>query len=203
MISQLFTQDTFKLLTLFSLSPGSRFNRNEIKERVVLNNVPLDKAISRLLASGVVRKEGSLYSLNFENSYSKMLIDVCRRQHVQLKKLPLKVYFLLADLALHVSSVRGVEVYLFGSYSKLVFTERSDVDIAFLLPKQHRDTPDACKRPLSPASSGRDSLLKLAAKAGEAYGMNVEPHFFEKSGFYANRKDPLVKEILKNGVRIV
>ena len=71
MINPAFTPDCFKIMTLFSVSPGSRHNRNEIKEKIGLNNVPLDNALFRLLNSSILKKEGNFYSVNFENEEGK------------------------------------------------------------------------------------------------------------------------------------
>ena len=32
---------------------------------------------------------------------------------------------------------------------------------------------------------------------------NIEIHYFSKNEFYKNKKDPLIKDILKNGVRVI
>ena len=79
MISQIFYANSFKIVALFALSPGSRFKRKEIKEKTKLNNVPLDKALSRLVSSGIVKKENNLFSINFESkeaekNYRKKII---------------------------------------------------------------------------------------------------------------------------------
>jgi len=186
MISQLFSQDCFKVLSLFSLSPGSRFNRDEIKAKVLLNNVPLDAALARLLSSGVLVRVGNFYSLNFESDFAKVLVDLCRKQHKLLKELPLVVYYLLLDFVSALSSVKGVEVLLFGSYSKLVFTEKSDIDLAVLTIKR----------------VDKVFFNGLVLKLEKVYGKNVEVHFFDKRSFLKSKKDPLVKDILKNGIRL-
>jgi len=71
MINQIFNLDSFKILSLFSLSPGSRFRRKEIKERTKLNNIPLDKTLLKLLSGKILKKEENLYMLNFENKNTK------------------------------------------------------------------------------------------------------------------------------------
>lgn len=187
MISQVFTQDTFKILTVFSLSPGSRFRRKDLQERAVMNNVPLDKALGRLSASGMVKKESSYYAINFESEHAEAFIAICAKQHRQLKQLPLKVYFVLSDIVFQLSLLKGIELYLFGSYSKLIFTEKSDVDIAFLTTKQTK--------------SG--IISKSIEKIAKAYSKNVEIHFFDKKAFYSNKKDPLIGEIIRNGMRLI
>ena len=189
MISQIFTQDAFKLLTLFSLSPGSRFKRKELKERTILNNVPLDKALQRLLSSKLLIKEGTYYSLNFESEYAKYFIAICAKQHKQIRRLPLKIYFLLLDFIFQASLCKSIEVYLFGSYSKLVFSEKSDVDIAVLT------SPNA--------KEAKGALLAAAAKFGKSYDKEVQLHFFDRKSFYSNKRDPLVAEIIRNGIRLI
>ena len=188
MISPVLNQDAFKLLTVFSLSPGSRFRRKELKELTRLNNVPLDKALLRLVSSGMLSKRGT-YSVNIENEWVETLIRLCSKQHIQLKRIPLKVYFIIADFVFQASSFKGIELYLFGSYSKLVFSEKSDIDVAVLT--------------LQNAKVVKGQLLALAEKLGKSYGKDVQLHFFDKKAFYSNKKDALVSEIIKNGVLLI
>lgn len=187
MISQVFTQDTFKIMSLFALSPGSRLNRKDIKEKTRLNNIPLDKALMRLRSARLLKKEGNYYAISFENEYVNNFLAICSKQHKQTKKLPLSVYLLLSDFVFQASVLKGVEVYLFGSYSKLVFRKESDIDIAVLIAKD----------------VDRKDLVKLTKKLEKVYSKNIELHFFYRKKFYANKKDPLIKEILKNGTALV
>ena len=186
MISLLMDAGAFKVLTLFGLSPGSRFNRKEIKEKTLLNNMPLDAALKNALASGVLKKSGNHYSLNTGDEKTMSLMSLVSSQYKSMKNLPLSVYFLLSELAGVAALERGVEIYLFGSYSKLVYSDKSDVDVAILTTK----------------FTGKEGLRAAARKLGSKYGKAVELHFFEKHSFHKNHKDPLVKEILKNGTRL-
>ncbi len=77
------------------------------------------------------------------------------------------------------------EIWLFGSYSKLVFNEKSDVDIAFLI----SDKID------------KEKIRKYLRKIEKHYEKTIEEHFFEKKVFYKNKKDLLVKEIIQHGIR--
>src|SRR3989338_789973 len=88
MINPAFTPDCFKIMTLFSVSPGSRHNRNEIKEKIGLNNVPLDNALFRLLNSSILKKEGNFYSVNFENEEGKKIIAMCSSQYKEMREMP-------------------------------------------------------------------------------------------------------------------
>lgn len=185
MISQIFTQNTFKIISLFSLSPGSSFNRKAIKEKTKLNNIPLDEAIARLISSEILKKEKNYYSINFENEYSQGFIDICSKQQKQMKNLPLNIYFLITDFVLQISTHKHAEAYLFGSYSKLIFTEKSDVDIAVVSIK-----------------IDKKAIEKTARKLEKTYKKQIQLHYFEKKAFYKNKKDPIVKEIIENGIKL-
>ena len=186
MISPIFDQNIFKIISLFSLAPGSRFSRKEIKEKTKLNNVPLDVSLARLLKSEILKKEG-YYSVNFENDYGKNILQLASKQYKQLKELPFDIYLLLVDVAYIASGVKEAEAHLFGSYSKLVYKEGSDIDIALLITKKFNKV----------------SFEKQVNKIKKVYRKNVEILYFDKFDFYKNKKDPLVTEVLKNGIRLI
>lgn len=187
MIVQIFDSDSFSVLSLFSLSPGSAFRRNEIKARTRLNNVPLDKALLKLSYSGILKRENKLYRIDFRNEYAKKIMDIFSSQYKDMKELPFDVYLMLSDLVLKFSAIKDIEAYLFGSYSKLIYNEKSDVDIAILTPKKF----------------DKKNVSNVIKRAEKIYGKIIEAHFFEKKIFYENKKDPLVDEIIKNGMRII
>lgn len=186
MINLIFNRDEFKILTIFSISPGSRFRRNEIKEKTRLNNVPLDVALLKLIRSSIIKKEKNFYSINFENEYSKLIIEIILKEYRLLKEIPLDIYFLIIDLISESELLKKTEIYLFGSYSKLVYKDTSDIDLAVLTSK------DIDKKIAD----------KIIQKLEKKYKKNIELHFFEKSEFYKNKKDPLVKDIIKNGIKL-
>jgi len=187
MINQIFDKDCFKVISLFSLSPGSKFRRKEMKEKTRLNNVPLDKALQRLLSTQILKKERNFYSINFQNNLSKQVLDISIKQYKDLKELPFDVYLILLDLVRETSISGGVEIYLFGSYSKLIFNEKSDVDIA-IIKEENLD---------------EENIEKIIQKLEKVYEKNIEIHFFEKKMFYKNKNDPIVKEIRENGVKLI
>lgn len=187
MINPILDQNIFKILSLFSISPGSRFNRKDIKDKTLLNNIPLDRGLVRLRKTGILSKKGNYYSLNFENDTAKTLIATLSKEYKRLKELPFDVYLVLADLVNELSIQKGAEAYLFGSYSKLVYKEGSDIDIAILVIQKF----------------DKGGFKRKVEKLGKTYKKNIELHFFDKIKFYKNKKDPLVKEIIKNGVRLV
>ena len=182
MISPIFNKDVLKLLTLFSISPGSRFLRNYIKEKTKLNNVNLDNALNVLLNSGLVKKEKRFLYFNLDY---KPIIDIVFQQYKELKQIPLDVYFLIIDFIFFINKFKNLDIYLFGSYSKLIFKEGSDVDLALIFDK---------------ADKGK--INNFTRKIELKYNRKIEVHYFEKN-FYKNKKDPVVNEILKNGVKLI
>lgn len=183
---ELFEKNTFKVLALFSMSPGSRFTREEIKRRTRINNISLNNTINLLLSLKIFSNEGRLLSLNHSNAENNVILEIFSKHHKKLKNLPLNVYFAIFDITKEVAQMKNAgDVYLFGSYSKLVFREDSDIDIAVV-----SDNIDKKK------------LNSIISKLEKRHKKKIEVHYFS-SDFYANRKDPLVKEIIQNGVKLI
>jgi len=181
----MFDGNIVKVLTLFSISPGSGFTRNEIKNKTLLNNVPLDNTLKTMLYDQILVLEKRVYRLNFENKYMKPLLDLITKEYLRFKELPLNIYLLLVDLSYTFSNLNHLEnMLLFGSYSKLIYTDKSDVDIAFV---------SKCK------INKNEIKLKLK-KLEQKYKKVIEEHFFDKKDMGVN--DPLIKEIKKNGIII-
>lgn len=174
-------------MTLFSLSPGSKFNRTEIQQKTKLNNLVLDKALQRLVSSSILQKNKRLYSFNFEDENAKLILNMVKKQYLQLKELPLAVYYQICDFVEAVSVFKNLEVILFGSYAKLIYKDKSDIDLAVVY-------------------SGKldnKRINHLTGKISQSYGKLMEIHYFEKNRFYKNKKDPLVKGILRDGIRLI
>ncbi len=185
MISQIFDHDIFNVLTVMSLSMGSRFQREELKKRTRMNNVALDNALLALLNSGIIKKEKKYLLVNFENKHAKQVLDVVLAQYKELKEIPLNAYFSVIDMVLFLSRFKNNEVYLFGSYAKLIFKDSSDIDLAVIS-----------------EAIDKKAVSRAMQKAEKRYGKEIEMHYFEKN-FYKNKKDPLVLDILKNGTRLI
>lgn len=184
MITTILNRDVAEVLTVFSISPGSRFLRIDLQERTKQNNANLDKALNILLNSGIIKKEKKLLSLDMEKG--KEISSLVIKDYKNLKELPLDVYFSITNLLHSLARIKGIEVYLFGSYSKLVYNEKSDIDIALIT--------DSLK--------DRKTISKMTGKIESRYGKPIEIHSFGKS-FHKNKKDPLVKDILRNGIRLI
>lgn len=184
MISQIFNKDVAIVLTIFAISPGSRHLRGDLKEKTKLNNVNLDNVINLLLNIGLIKKEKRLFSLNLEKDSTKGVIKIISNDYKK-RELPLAVYFSILSLVDYLSRLKVIDVYLFGSYSKLIFKEDSDIDIAIVS-----------------NSIDKKGINNFVKKVESRYGKKIEIHCFTK-GFYKNKKDPLVKDILKNGIKLI
>lgn len=182
----LFDKSIIKILTLFSTSPGSRLNRKTIQEKTRINNIVLDKTLNVLLNAKILLKEKNIFYINFQNEASKDAINILSQYYNKLKHLPLKEYFIIMDIKLEFAKVRDIgDVYLFGSYSKLVFNENSDIDIAIISEQVKKE-----------------EIKLLIRKFEKKYKKIIEVHYFSNK-FYKNKRDPLVKEILQNGVKLI
>lgn len=182
----LFDKNMTKILSLFSISPGSRLNRKTIQEKINMNNIVLDKTLNQLINLRFLLKEKSFFSLNFKNEDTKKIIYLLSENYNKLKQLPLKEYFMILDIKEEFSKIKNIsDVYLFGSYSKLVFKKTSDIDFAVI-------SNEVNKRKFN------KQILKLEKR----FNKKIEVHFFTRD-FYNNKKDPLVKEILRDGVKLI
>lgn len=187
MITDVLDRNVVKVLALFSISPGSKFSRNELKEKTMLNNVPLDNAIILLVNNKIVEKEKRFFSLNFKNPYTKIIIKLLNEEYLRFKELPLNVYYLLIDVSFSLSNIKNIEnAYLFGSYAKLIHREDSDIDIAIIVDGKNKE----------PIFNIKNAIKKIEKK----YNRLIEEHFFKKNDL--KQKDPLIKEILRNNVKL-
>ncbi|MGB9708121.1 MAG: nucleotidyltransferase domain-containing protein [Candidatus Pacearchaeota archaeon] len=153
-----------------------------------MDNITLDTALSVLLNLHFIKKEGRELSLNFEKEETKLIISLVSKQYKMLKELPLCVYFSIVDILSNIVKIKETDVYLFGSYAKLIFKEGSDIDLAIISDNL--------------TQKDKRELNKIIRKTELRYGTKIELHYFSKR-FYKNKQDPLVREILKNGVKLI
>lgn len=177
MIWAVFDSNCFKVLTVFSLSPGKSFIRKELQELTRLNNVPLDSALKKLKDSGVLECKENKFSLVFTKSNQKLL-ELVEGEHQKLKLIPLKVYFALIDFTEKIWK-KDCQVYLFGSYSKLNFTTDSDIDLAVV---------------------GDEFELGFVKRIEDRYGKEIQVHFIPRGD--ADSKDAFIASVFE-GTRLV
>lgn len=183
MILNLLESNMVKVLVVFSLAPGTKFRRKELKEKTKLNNVNLDKALTILQNSKVIFKENNYFRLNLDDK-TKSLIELIKMEYKELNEIPLNVFFSILDLVERISVFKGVKVYLFGSYAKLTFKEGSDIDLAIASDKS------------------LEFLEKYVLRIEKKYKIKIQLHFFDKV-FLKYKEDPLIREIMRNGIQII
>jgi predicted nucleotidyltransferase len=184
MIVQIFNMDIVKILTVFSLSPGSKFSRNELQEKTKLINVNLDNALSILFNSTMIIKDKRMISFN--NNFANVL-QLISGEHRYMKNIPLDAYFPVLELSTFIAKYK-LEAYLFGSYSKLIYKNDSDIDIAII--------SDAL------SSMKKKKISRQAQKLSDKYNKEIELQFFSTE-FNKNKKDPIVADILRNGIKLI
>jgi hypothetical protein len=186
MIGLIFDTNCFKILSLFAVFPESGFRRNEVKEKTKLNNVPLDKALTKLLSSHVLAIENNVYILDLENKYTKRAVKLALRQYRALNELPFDLYLLLIDLVEGFSSIKGLELYLADDPSKSPY-QKSSIEITIITPKE----------------VDKKSIAKTIKKLTTKYRKQVEVHDFIAASFYKNPNDPKVIDLMEHGIKLI
>jgi len=177
-----------KLILFFLISPGRRYKRNEIKNFTKLNNIVLDEAVSELINLKIIIKKNNLLKINLENKIVKEIKEEIENK--ELGDLPLKIKYLLIDVMTQIQKIKGLEnIILFGSYAKLIYHKNSDVDLAVVFQKK-----------LSQNVEKKISLL--VGKISKRHNLKIETHFFISQDL-KNKKDPLIKEIVQNGRKLI
>ena len=191
MITDIFDSNIVKVLALFSISPGSKFRRKEIKEKTLMNNIPLDKSLIKLTKIGIIKEEKNFYFINPEQSAETESVW----RHIKdcytkgFNEIPLKIFYLLIDISNKLSEIREIKnILLFGSFAKLIYTEKSDIDIAIIF-------YDKIKERRKTEAKINKIIEKIEARNKEQN--KIEIHFFSESDM-KNKKDPLIKEVVHN-----
>ncbi len=186
MIGLIFDTNCFKILSLFAVFTESGYKRNEIKEKTKLNNVPLDKALTKLLSSHVLTVENNVYNLDLENKSTKRAVKIALRQYQALNELPFDLYLLLIDLVDGFSYIKNLELYLTDDPSKSSY-QKSSIEITIITPK----------------SIDKKSISMIIKKLTSKYRKQVEVHDFISASFYKNPNDPKVKDLKDNGIIVI
>ncbi len=183
MISNIFDKNIINALSYFLISPGSRYTRKEIKEKINMNNVPLDNTLNKLLSLNIIKKKNNVYSLNNESKETLPLFEIIKREYLEFS-IPHEIFNIIVETAEKLSKIKFVKsAVLFGSYAKLIHTFKSDIDIAIITVNINKQEIEQVKKEIN----------KISDK--------IELHFFKEKDM--KEKDPLIKDILKNGKRIL
>lgn len=191
MISNIFDKNIVKIVSFFIISPGSRYSRKEIKEKTEMNNIPLDVTIKKLGALKILKEEKHLYSLNFESEQAKIITDIIKKEYSSLN-LTHKIFNILFEVSEKIAKIGDVEAILFGSYAKLIHTEKSDVDFAIIIKQKTKN-----RQKLEAVI--KKEIEKISKKSGK----EIHTHFFTQKEIKENKNDPIIKDIIKNGKRLL
>lgn len=181
-------KSNIKILYLFSEIPGKSLTRKEIQKLTKLANNPLNNSLNFLVRSKILIKEKRAYRLNFENKEVNQIIELLKTEKKNLRNLSLDIWLILFDLTTKlIEKIEIKNIYLFGSYAKLIAHPKSDIDIAIIL-KKRRVKVDII-------------IEKIISEIENKFNKKIQIHIFEEREF--NKKNKLVKEILKDGIKIV
>lgn len=175
-----------RIILIFAASPGRKWQRNEIKETTGMNNVPLDNSLNTLLTLKLICENKRMYSLNLENYFVQQIVKEIKET---ISNLPFQIQFIVIDIIESISKLKKIKnIILFGSYSKLIFTDKSDLDIAIIT--EHKNP------------KLKEKVFLLTEKLSKKYKKQVHEQFFTEQDL-KHKEDPLVKDILRNGIPLI
>ena len=186
MITNLLNKNSIKIISYLSISPGSKYTRKEIKEKTKLNNVPLDESISRLILLQIIKKERNLYSLNLEHEQTKKIIELIKSEYNKYN-VSYEIFIILLEIMDKISKYRQIQnIILFGSYAKLIHTDRSDIDIAIISSEKINDKV-------------KKGIINRIEQISKKENKKIDAQFFTNKEMKENQSDLLIKDILRNG----
>ena len=94
-----------KILSFFLISPGSKYNRKDIKEKTKMNNIPLDNALQRLLALKLINKNKQFYFLNFNIEENKNIFSIISDEYKYFN-ISYQVFNILIDISDTLSKIK-------------------------------------------------------------------------------------------------
>ena len=190
MITNLLNKNNIKIISYLAISPGSRYARKEIKEKTKLNNMPLDESISKLILLQIIKKEKNLYSLNLEHEPTKELIELIKSEYSRYN-VSYEIFIILLETIDKISKYKQIQnIILFGSYAKLIHTDRSDIDIAIISSDKINDKV-------------KKRIINAIEQISKKENKKIDIKFFTNKEIKENQSDPLIKDILRNGKPLI
>lgn len=187
-------KSAWRILMLYSETPGAGFTRQDIRKHTKLGNKAISFALKRLVAFDILVKNKeilplSIYKLNKENKYSKDIINLLQNERKDLNHLPYSQSIIVREFSREVIDATEIlNIYLFGSVAKGTYRNDSDVDFAI---KVKERTP-------------KDDLIinAIVDKLSEKLNRKIQCFILTQEQF-KNKKVKLVEEILKHGIKLV
>lgn len=189
MISNILTtRATIKILKLFSIAPGKSLILKEIKEFTKIPNVSVANTLNKLVVSRILNKEDKKYRLDLSNPEVEKIIEILKTENRNLREIPYRIWLILFEISFELNKINLENSILFGSWSKHIAKQDSDIDIAIIIKKRNL----------------KEEMLieKSADKISKKYGQKIQLHFIEKEDFERNRTE-LIREIKRDGIRFL
>lgn len=175
----------FVLRTLRNVKEG--LSGREVARRAGINHQTCADALTRLEGIGVVIRLGSgknqLFRINRKNILVKrVILPMFDAEHNQ--------FILLQEDLARVLKGHCLSGLLFGSVARREDTPESDFDIALIVEKKQQKL--------------HEILRSLVQHGTEKWGIRVSPIIITRTDFIkkSDKKDPLVTDILKDGIVI-
>src|SRR3989344_3226436 len=186
MITNLLNKNIVKIISFLSISPGSRYTRKEIREKTKMNNVPLDETITKLSLMQIIKQEKKMYSLKLESERAKKVIEMIKTEYDKYN-LSYNIFIILLEITEKLSKFKNIkDIILFGSYAKLIHTDRSDIDVAIIVNSKQKEKL-------------KNKIANILKEISNKENKIIEIHFFTIQEMKENKTDPLIRDIIKNG----
>lgn len=191
------TKSAWKILFVLAEAPGKAVDRKEIRRLTKLGNKVLTKFLLLLEKFDMilVSKIGKTYNykLNLSNPFVEEILDLIKLEKRKLNNPDFIILNILRELVYELTNVNLKnlkEVILFGSYAKRTHHRESDIDIAIILKEKNVN----------------DELLITAVidKLKKRFKKEIQPHYYTEKEFKdLKKKDKLVQEILRDGIKLM
>ena len=191
------TKTSWRILFVLNEAPGKGVSRNEIKKIKKLGNKVLSKFLLILEKFEVILKikvgRAYYYKLNFNNPFVLNIIEIIKTEKKELNNLDVDTANVIREFVYELTNLdleNISQIILFGSYAKRTYSERSDIDLALILKKKNLNNELL--------------ITEVLDKINKRFGVEIQPHYYTQVEFDKLKgKDRLVKEILKDGIRLV
>jgi len=174
-------KSVWKIIYLYSYSPGAGFLRKDILNLTKLNNLSLDLALGRLFFENILIKKGRIIKLNFDNEKTEKLLELINIEKKNLNFINYDLLITLNEFLDNCSLLKIDKIILFGSHAKKTASIGSDIDLAVVCDKKIRK-----------------ELMEIQDKVERKFNAKFQLHFFDLHEFKKNM--PLVKNIAKDGI---
>lgn len=178
LVNILNNKSVWRFLALVSYSPGAGYTRKEILNILKWTNLSLDRTLRKLEFYNIIKKEGRIIKINF-NDETEKLLEIIEDDKKRLNHPSFELFLVLSEFLRLIESYKIDSVYLFGSHAKKTASVNSDIDIAVF-------------------SKEKINLIKAKDRIMQQFNKEIQLHYLKPGD-----KGKLVNEIMKHGVKIL